>query len=71
VTGSPIVTSLLLRLVAVCEGFVTLVLVLLHRKLHHGFEMAAVLVPPGEGGMRHDRARQSHGAAPSARRRVA
>ena len=70
-TGSPIVTSLLLRLVAVCEGFVTLVLVRLHRKLHHGFEMAAVLVPPGEGGMRHDRARQSHGAAPSARRRVA
>jgi len=57
VTGSPIVTSLLLRLVAVCEGFVTLVLVLLHRKLHHGFEMAAVLVPPSEGGMRHDRTR--------------
>ena len=56
-TGSPIVTSLLLRLVAVCEGFVTLVLVRLHRKLHHGFEMAAVLVPPSEGGMRHDRTR--------------
>ena len=70
-TDSPIVIPLPLRLVAVCEGFVTLVLVRLHRKLHHGFEMAAVLVPPGEGGMRHDRARQSHGAAPSARRRVA
>ena len=70
-TGSPIVTSLLLRLVAVCEGFVTLVLVRLHRKLHHGFEMAAVLVPPGEGGMRHDRARQSHGTAPPPRRRAA
>ena len=56
-TDGPIVTPLPLRPVAVCEGFVTLVLVRLHRKLHHGFEMAAVLVPPSEGGMRHDRTR--------------